>query len=90
MQVAPSFKKGPISESAVEIPFRDCSDSKSCVCKCEDLTTKKVLHVFQMSIKMNNFTTVSILLLHVLTKGTLRAQLHTHGCTAFISIKKLT
>ena len=42
MQVAPTFKKGPISEPAVEIPFGDCSDSKLCVCKCEDLSTKKI------------------------------------------------
>ena len=90
MQVAQNFKKGPITEPAVEIPFRDCSDSKSCVCKCEDLTTKKVLHVFQMSLKMNHFSSVSILQLHVLTKGALKAQLYTQGCTAFISIKKLT
>ena len=51
---------------------------------------QKVLHVFQVSIKMNNLTNVCIPQLHMLTKGTLKAQLHTQGCTAFISIKKLT
>ena len=37
---------------------------------------------------MNHFSSVSILQLHVLTKGALKAHLHTQGCTAFISIKK--